>query len=109
MRQRKTPSWLREVPAVIPNRPGLPIIELPSPNQDQRDCPVDMLILHYTGMQTAQAASVPLTLAAPVLRLRRAGFLAEEAWARLRASDDKNAFSAAAVAPIYVKTKDSPV
>jgi N-acetylmuramoyl-L-alanine amidase len=32
------------------------IIELPSPNQDERPCPVDMLILHYTGMQSAQAA-----------------------------------------------------
>ncbi|MBI1258147.1 MAG: tRNA (adenosine(37)-N6)-threonylcarbamoyltransferase complex dimerization subunit type 1 TsaB [Chloroflexi bacterium] len=61
------------------------------------------------AVEAAQAASVPITIAAPVLRLRRAGFLAEEAWARLRASDDKSAFPAAAVAPIYVKTKDSPV
>jgi tRNA threonylcarbamoyladenosine biosynthesis protein TsaB len=62
-----------------------------------------------SAIEAAQAASVPLTLASPVLRLRRAGFLAEEAWARLRASDDNTAFPAAAVAPIYVKTKDSPV
>jgi N-acetylmuramoyl-L-alanine amidase len=32
------------------------MIELFSPNQDDRPCPVDMLILHYTGMQSAQAA-----------------------------------------------------
>jgi N-acetylmuramoyl-L-alanine amidase len=32
------------------------IIELPSPNTDERPNAVDMLILHYTGMQTAQAA-----------------------------------------------------
>jgi N-acetylmuramoyl-L-alanine amidase len=32
------------------------MIELPSPNQDDRPGPVDMLILHYTGMQSAQAA-----------------------------------------------------
>ena len=32
------------------------ITELPSPNTDERPRPVDMLILHYTGMQTAQAA-----------------------------------------------------
>ena len=35
-----------------------PIRELPSPNWDARpqDMPIDMLILHYTGMPTAQAA-----------------------------------------------------
>ena len=32
------------------------IREKPSPNHDERGEPVDMLILHYTGMQTAQAA-----------------------------------------------------
>lgn len=37
---------------------SLAIRELPSPNQDERPAgiPIDMLILHYTGMQTAQAA-----------------------------------------------------
>jgi N-acetylmuramoyl-L-alanine amidase len=34
----------------------MPITDLPSPNQDERGCPVDMLILHYTGMKTARAA-----------------------------------------------------
>lgn len=58
MRSRQIPSWLREVPIplVALDHAGLPIQELPSPNQDERDCPVDMLILHYTGMQTATAA-----------------------------------------------------
>ena len=32
------------------------IIERPSPNQDARPGPVDTLILHYTGMQSAEAA-----------------------------------------------------
>ncbi len=32
------------------------ILERPSPNQDERPCPVDTLILHYTGMQSAEAA-----------------------------------------------------
>ena len=37
---------------------GPAIRDLPSPNQDDRPAgtPVDMLILHYTGMQTAEAA-----------------------------------------------------
>ena len=34
------------------------ITELPSPNHDERpdDQPIDMLILHYTGMESAKAA-----------------------------------------------------
>jgi N-acetylmuramoyl-L-alanine amidase len=32
------------------------ILDRPSPNQDERGLPVDMLILHYTGMKTAQEA-----------------------------------------------------
>ena len=32
------------------------IYDRPSPNQDERGVPVDMLILHYTGMQTAKDA-----------------------------------------------------
>ncbi len=37
---------------------SLAVRELPSPNQDDRpaDTPIDTLILHYTGMQSAQAA-----------------------------------------------------
>lgn len=36
----------------------LPIIELPSPNLDERQAgtPIDMLVLHYTGMVTGKAA-----------------------------------------------------
>ena len=36
----------------------IPVRDLPSPNQDDRPggVPIDMLILHYTGMQSAQAA-----------------------------------------------------
>ncbi len=30
--------------------------EVPSPNQDERPCQIDMLVLHYTGMQSCQAA-----------------------------------------------------
>ncbi|MDT8758157.1 N-acetylmuramoyl-L-alanine amidase [Sphingomonas psychrotolerans] len=34
----------------------LNIIDAPSPNFDARELPVSMLVLHYTGMETAQAA-----------------------------------------------------
>ena len=32
------------------------IIDTPSPNFDDRTAPISMLVLHYTGMQTAEAA-----------------------------------------------------
>jgi len=32
------------------------LIELPSPNFDARNAPIDILLLHYTGMRTAQDA-----------------------------------------------------
>ncbi len=35
---------------------ALRITDLPSPNHDARPVPPDMLVLHYTGMQTAAAA-----------------------------------------------------
>jgi tRNA threonylcarbamoyladenosine biosynthesis protein TsaB len=57
----------------------------------------------------AIAAVETITLSPAAFRLRRAGFLAEEAWTRLRASEDGSGFDAAAVAPIYVKTKDAPL
>jgi N-acetylmuramoyl-L-alanine amidase len=56
VRQRQIPPWLREVPPPMSDRPALPIVQLPSPNQDEREAAVDMLILHYTGMRTAQHA-----------------------------------------------------
>jgi N-acetylmuramoyl-L-alanine amidase len=40
----------------VSDRPALPIRDLPSPNHDERHDRIDTLILHYTGMQTAQAA-----------------------------------------------------
>ncbi len=66
----------------------------------------------YRVIEAAQREQgLPITLAAPVLRLRRASFLAETAWTRLRAANADETltrFNAAAVAPIYVKTKDLP-
>jgi N-acetylmuramoyl-L-alanine amidase len=39
---------------------GLPIIEIPSPNFDERKSPVSIIVLHYTGMQDAESAIVRL-------------------------------------------------
>jgi N-acetylmuramoyl-L-alanine amidase len=36
-------------------------VEMPSPNHDERNAPIDMLVLHYTGMTSAQAALSRLT------------------------------------------------
>ena len=35
---------------------GLSIIDAPSPNFDARELPISMIVLHYTGMESAQAA-----------------------------------------------------
>lgn len=53
----------------------------------------------------AQARGVPITINPPVYRLRRAGFLAEEALARLRAGGD---YDPTRLVPLYVKTRDLP-
>jgi N-acetylmuramoyl-L-alanine amidase len=37
------------------------LVECPSPNRDARDAAVDMLVLHYTGMKTADEALARLT------------------------------------------------
>jgi N-acetylmuramoyl-L-alanine amidase len=37
------------------------LVEMPSPNCDARTAPVDMLVLHYTGMKTGQEALARLT------------------------------------------------
>ena len=53
----------------------------------------------------AQARDVPVTINPGVFRLRRAGFLAEEALRRLREGGDHDP---ARLAPLYVKTRDLP-
>src|SRR5215510_2789452 len=35
---------------------AMSIVELPSPNYNHRNAPIDILLMHYTGMQSAQAA-----------------------------------------------------
>jgi N-acetylmuramoyl-L-alanine amidase len=39
----------------------LHIVECPSPNHDERGAAIDMLVLHYTGMETGEAALARLT------------------------------------------------
>src|SRR3546814_5130996 len=39
-----------------PPRQASAMIEAPSPNFDARDLPVSMIVLHYTGMETGEAA-----------------------------------------------------
>jgi N-acetylmuramoyl-L-alanine amidase len=56
VRQWQKPPWLREVPRAARARSVASGVDLPSPNHDERGGRVDMLILHYTGMQTAQMA-----------------------------------------------------
>ncbi len=60
----------------------------------------------YEVIRAAQAQGVPLTLVPAGYRLRRAGFLAQEAWERYQA--DPKGFEAAKVVPFYVKTQDVP-
>jgi tRNA threonylcarbamoyladenosine biosynthesis protein TsaB len=60
------------------------------------------------AIAAARAAGQPVTLAAGAVRLRRAGYLAEEAWARLNEAPGGQYFAPAEVTPLYVKTKDTP-
>lgn len=45
--------------------PGLMLLDRPSPNFDARTRPVDLVVLHYTGMQDAETALARLTDPAP--------------------------------------------
>jgi tRNA threonylcarbamoyladenosine biosynthesis protein TsaB len=58
------------------------------------------------ALEAAQGRGVPITLAPAAYRLRRAGFLAEEAWTRYKA--DPTGFEAAKLLPVYIKTPDTP-
>jgi tRNA threonylcarbamoyladenosine biosynthesis protein TsaB len=69
--------------------------------------------IHLTGeivpqgleaIKEAQDAGKSITLIRPADRLRRAGFLAEEAWRKLRDESDESDFSAENVMPVYLKS-----
>lgn len=60
----------------------------------------------HDALRAAQERGVPITLTPAAYRLRRAGFLAEEAWARYQAAPA--GFPADRLAPLYIKTQDVP-
>jgi len=57
----------------------------------------------FSALEEAQQREIPIHVASAVHRLRRAGFLAEEAWNQLRVTAEHDP---AQVVPLYVKTKD---
>ena len=61
----------------------------------------------HEALMAAQANGVPITIVPPAYRLRRAGFLAQEAWVRLLESGGEG-YAPETVVPLYVKTKDTP-
>lgn len=59
------------------------------------------------AIKNAQAKDLPVTIAPPAYRLRRAGFLAEYAWEKLRdAGEDRSAFAPARLLPVYIKSDE---
>lgn len=57
----------------------------------------------FAALEEAQQGEVSIQITPAVHRLRRAGFLAEEAWNQLQATGEHDP---AQVVPLYVKTKD---
>ncbi len=65
--------------------------------------------LGAAAITAARANGIPLTLASPAARTRRAGYLAQNAWDRLRVAGGESpaeTFSAASITPVYVKSVD---
>ncbi len=56
----------------------------------------------WEALQSDEAQDLPITIIPTAHRLRRAGFLAEEAWRRLQAGDESD-FAPASVLPVYMK------
>lgn len=60
------------------------------------------------ALAAARASGAPVTLVPSAYRLRRAGFLAEEALALLGDKPDPHKFDSSRLVPVYIKTQDSP-
>lgn len=56
------------------------------------------------AIEAAQKNGKTITLIQPAQRLRRAGFLAEEAWLQIHEAEAENSFPADKVMPIYLST-----
>ena len=68
------------------------IIDTPSPNFDERLLPVSIVVLHYTGMQTAQAAIDRLR--DPAAKVSAHYLIAEDGQVLQLVSEDKRAWHA---------------
>lgn len=68
------------------------IIEAPSPNFDDRDQPISMVVLHYTGM--ADAASALARLRDPEARVSAHYLIAEDGQVLRLVAEDKRAWHA---------------
>jgi len=68
------------------------IIDTPSPNFDERALPVTMIVLHYTGMQTAEAAIE--RLCDPEAKVSAHYLIAEDGQILRMVAEDKRAWHA---------------
>ncbi|WP_066821902.1 N-acetylmuramoyl-L-alanine amidase [Sphingomonas mali] len=68
------------------------IVETPSPNFNERQLPVSMIVLHYTGMQSAEAALARLT--DPATEVSAHYLIDEEGTIHRLVAEDKRAWHA---------------
>jgi tRNA threonylcarbamoyladenosine biosynthesis protein TsaB len=62
----------------------------------------------FEALEDAKRREVPVAIAPAAFRMRRAGFLAEAAWAQLNENEGGiGAFDAARVVPVYIKSEKS--
>lgn len=57
------------------------------------------------ALKHAQAENIPVTLAPPAQRLRRAGVMADVAWELLAEAPDKSVFAPSKLLPVYVRSE----
>lgn len=60
----------------------------------------------HSVLLEAQQKEIPISIVPAAFRLRRAGFLAQEAWERIQT--DPADYDAAKLVPFYIKTQDVP-
>ena len=72
--------------------PDLSIVETPSPNWDERDAPVSIIVLHYTGMPDAEGAIARLR--DPAAKVSCHYLVAEDGTVLRMVAEDKRAWHA---------------